>query len=42
MLLLVYIIIDEVVDDWMYAVTFVNREYINWMWVSSVGKEVEC
>lgn len=29
-------------DDWMYAVTFVGREYISWIWVGSVGKEVEC
>jgi len=28
--------------DWMDAATFVEREYVNWMWVSSVGKEVEC
>ena len=28
-------------NDWMYAVTFVGREYISWMWVGSVGK-VEC
>lgn len=29
-------------DDCMHAVTSVTRESINWMWVSSVGKEVEC
>lgn len=29
-------------NAWIYAVTFVGREYISWMWVGSVGKEGEC